>query len=54
MRQSHDRDATECGRCSGGHRVDVNRPKGVERDDSFCISFLFLKLFLMKFRLLPI
>jgi hypothetical protein len=32
----------------------VDRPKGVVQDDGFCISFLFLQLFLMKFQLLPI
>jgi hypothetical protein len=32
----------------------MDGPKGVERDDGFCISFLFLKLFLMECQLFPV
>ena len=54
MRWSRDRDETDGGRCSKGHRVDVDRPKGVGCSDGFRVSFLFLQLFLMEFQLLPI
>jgi hypothetical protein len=54
MWRSRDGDATDVAGALKGHRVDMNRPKSVERRDGFRASFLFLQLFLIEFQLLPI
>ena len=54
MQRSRNGDATDVAGALKGHRVDVDRPKGVGCSDGFRVSFLFLQLFLMEFQLLPI